>query len=214
VELTLPRIDEFELTGDGTSAAWGAVEWRPMAPVRSGASDYLTRAKAAYSAAGLYFLVDCEDRKLVCTYTDDNEDIWTEDVVEVFVQPDEAHPIYFEYELSPLNVELPILVSNTDGAFFGWLPWHYEGDRRVRRATAVRGGAKASMAEVEGWTAEFFIPFALFKGLGNTPPASGTRWRGNIYRIDYDEKPSTQWAWCADIAKFHDYENFGTFVFE
>jgi hypothetical protein len=54
----------------------------------------------------------------------------------------------------------------------------------------------------------------LFRGLCATPPAPGARWRANIYRIDYDEEPSTQWAWCDDITKFHDYKNFGTFVFE
>jgi hypothetical protein len=54
-------------------------------------------------------------------------DLWNEDVVEAFFWTDESNPIYFEYELSPLNYELPILVPNNKGKFLGWLPWHYEG---------------------------------------------------------------------------------------
>ena len=54
---------------------------------------------------------------------------------EVFLWPDERDPIYFEYEISPLGRELPILVPNLDGKFLGWRPWHYEGEpaRRARR---------------------------------------------------------------------------------
>ena len=56
-------------------------------------------------------------------------DLWTEDVVEIFFWPDEEMPVYFEYELSPRNYELPILVPNKAGSFLGWRPWKYEGER-------------------------------------------------------------------------------------
>ena len=42
---------------------------------------------------------------------DDFEDIFNEDVVEAFFWPEESSVIYFEYELSPYNYELPILVA-------------------------------------------------------------------------------------------------------
>ena len=96
----------------------------------------------------------------------------------------------------------------------GWLPWNYRGGRKTRRATAVRGGPKQPLAEIEGWSVEVFIPFALLSGLGNTPPKAGTLWRANIYRIDYDLDEPTQWAWCpATGGNFHDFQNFGTIAF-
>lgn len=213
--LTIPKVNDFEVTGRGEAKAWQAASWAPLARVGKGGATYATRAKVVYSATGLYFLVECEDRRLTATMTRDGDDIYNEDVVEVFLWPDESQPLYFEYEISPLGVELPILVPNQNGTFFGWLPWHYEGERQTRRATSVRGGPKASGAAVEGWTAEFFIPFALLKGLGNVPPASGTRWRGNIYRIDYDEKPASHWEWTPmDGPSFHNFRQFGVMVFE
>jgi len=215
MDLKIRQVDDFEVTGDGTAAAWRDIAWEPLVRVGEGKSQWATKTKVMWSATGLYFLVDCEDQKLTCTMTQDGDDIFREDVVEIFLWPDEGQPIYFEYELSPLDVELPILVSNNGGDFYGWLPWHYVGPRRVRHATATRGGPKASGGEVTGWSAEFFIPFTLLTGMGNTPPQPGSRWRANIYRIDYDAQPCSHWAWCPDTgANFHKFREFGTLQFE
>ena len=214
MKLTISKVSDFEVTGDGSAAAWQRLEWLPLARVGATPCEYATRGKVAWSAEGLYFLFDCEDRKLVCSLQRDFDDIYREDVIEVFLWPNEAQELYFEYEISPLNVELPILVPNHKGGFMGWRPWHYEGDRVTRRATAVRGGPKAAMAAVTGWSAEFFIPFALLRGLGNVPPAPGSAWRANLYRIDYDTGKAAQWAWCPDTGtNFHGFRQFGTLVF-
>ena len=31
-------------------------------------------------------------------------------------------------------------MPNLDGKFLGWRPWHYEGDRKTRKATSAVGG--------------------------------------------------------------------------
>ena len=214
MKLIVPRAEDFELTGDGQAAAWEQAQWQPLTRVGDGAAAYDTRAKLLYSPAGLYLLADCQDERLTCTITEDNANIFQEDVIEMFLWPSESQTVYFEYEISPLGVELPILAPNVDGRYYGWLPWNYSGARKTRRATAVRGGPKQSLAKVEGWSVEVFIPFALLSGLGNTPPGPGTVWRANIYRIDYDLAEPTQWAWCpATGENFHDFHNFGTIQF-
>ena len=215
MEIHLGTVRDFEVTGQGAAPEWGAAEWLPLTPMEQGKPAYGTRAKVLRSETGLYFLFDCEDRRLTCTMTEDCDEIYREDVVEAFLWPDESQVLYFEYELSPLEVELPLLIPNRDGVFMGWRPWRYVGERKVRRATAVRGGPKAQMAAVEGWTAEFFIPFALMKGLGNVPPRPGSRWRANLYRIDYDKAPAAHWAWSPVTGpSFHSFRDFGAIVFE
>jgi len=204
------------VTGDGSHAGWAGSEWQGLERVGSGIARYTTRCKVAYSTTGLYFLFECQDEKLQCSGLPDFADLYTEDVIEVFLWPDEQHPLYLEYEISPFGAELPILVSKqggTFGAFHGWLPWHYEGARRCCKATAIRGGAPMPGASVTGWTVEFFIPFALFSGVCPTPKA-GDRWRANFYRIDYDKLPCSHWAWDTRTdSNFHDYQNFGSIVF-
>ncbi|OPZ27362.1 MAG: hypothetical protein BWZ02_01664 [Lentisphaerae bacterium ADurb.BinA184] len=213
-ERRVPRVADFTLDGGGTAAAWRQAAWTPLTRV-NGDAPYATRAKVLASNAGVYFLVECDDQRLTCTITGDSQNIFTEDVVEVFLWPDQRRDLYFEYEISPLNAELCILVPNHGGRFHGWLPWHYEGERRTRHATSVRGGPHQALATVTGWTAEFFIPFALLVPLENTPPAPGARWRANLYRIDYDTGAATQWAWCPHTgANFHAFRQFGTFIFD
>ena len=130
-----------------------------------------------------------------------------------FYGPKEDFPVYFEYEISPLNFELPIMVPNYKGSFYGWLPWHYEGDKKTRHATSVRGGKKESGSQVSAWMAEIFMPYKLLSPLPQVPPESGTRWRANMYRIDYDQG-MTPFSWQVTGPSFHEYDKFGTFVFE
>jgi hypothetical protein len=66
---------------------------------------------------------------------------------------------------------------------------------------------------VTSWVGEFFIPYALLKPLQNVPPKSGTTWRMNLYRIDYDEA-QTVLDVAARETNFHDFERFGTIRFE
>jgi hypothetical protein len=207
------KCTDFTVTGDGKSENWSSTNWIMLGRQDQGKVDYRTRAKVLYSETGIYFLFDCEDRKLTSTLKADNLDLYTEDVVEVFLWTGENFPVYFEYEISPLDFELPIIIPNNRGTFLGWLPWKYEGDRRVRHATSVKGGMKESGAAVKGWMAEFFIPYRLLTPLGNVPPVSGTKWRANMYRIDYDQGP-THFSWQKTSGSFHEYQKFGTFIFE
>jgi hypothetical protein len=96
----------------------------------------------------------------------------------------------------------------------GWLPWHYDGNRKIKKATSAIGGEVKSGAEVKGWRAEVFIPYELLNPLRNLPPKPGTRWRANFYRMDYDDKNHTGWDWSRVGTSFHEYQKFGTLVFE
>jgi len=213
--LNIAKVKDFKITGDGKSPAWKKTNWQILSRMGEGKLQYSTSVKAVYSATGIYFLFNCADNKLTCTRKKDFEELYKQDVVEVFLWPEKSQELYFEYEASPFGRQLPILVPNHKGRFFGWLPWRFKGDRMTRVKTSVRGGKKAPMAKISGWMAEIFIPFTLMKGLRKTPPESGTTWRANMYRMDYDTKPRSQWAWSNTVrGTFHDFHNFGTFRFE
>jgi hypothetical protein len=162
----------------------------------------------------LYVLMDAADRVLTATLPEDFLDLWNEDVFEFFLWPDERQPLYFEYEISPLGFELPLLVPNWEGKFLGWRPWHYEGPRKIRKATTVTGGPQQSGAQVTGWKAEVFVPYEVLTPLGNVPPRPGTRWRANFYRMDYDDGRRVSWNWAQVGPSFHEFRKFGTLVFQ
>jgi hypothetical protein len=206
--LKINRVEDFRLSGRGDNAAWTKTDWIKLSRTE-GSLQYKTAIKMLYSSRGFYMLFQCEDSTLTATLRNDFDDLWTEDVVEVFFWTDQQTPLYFEYELSPLNKELPILVPNFGGEFLGWQPWKYNGSRKIDHAVFVlKKGEK-----ITGWNAEFFIPFELLKPLQNVPPVKGTRWRMNMYRIDYDNPGPTEWAWRPVKTNFHEYKSFGEVEF-
>jgi len=214
--LRVARTGDFQVDGTGRAPAWRQVEWVVLSR-QEGEVDYKTRVKTLYSETGIYFLFHCEDQLLNATIEENFGSLFREDVVEVFLQPDPSLPIYFEYELSPLNYELPLLVVNVDGKFNGWRPSGYDNARKVMHATAAHGGPKASGAAIGAWTAELFIPFRLLSPLVQGSPRAGTEWKANLYRIDYD-RGYTSWTWQPTTpgvrGSFHQIEKFGSLVFE
>jgi hypothetical protein len=208
--LQIRHTNDFEITGDGANEAWNATEWIPLSRIK-GSCPYETKVKLLYSDTGVYALYDCEDKKITATLQEDFTSLWREDVIEIFFWPDESFPIYLEYELSPLNYELAILVPNLNGQASGWKPWNYKGAKKTRKATKIMQDENEN---VVGWRGEFFIPYPLMKPLQNVPPKKGTEWRANIYRIDYDEAESSYWSWQPVNSNFHEFQKYGTFVFD
>ncbi len=206
--LEVNRTNDFTVNGNGDHPAWDSAAWISLPRRDSAGVTYKTFAKLLYSGKGIYILFRCEDYKISASLRQDNADLYKEDVAEIFFWTSEEYPIYFEYEISPLNYELVLMVPNFDGRFLGWIPWHYSGDRTTEHAVTIQtddGG-------VSGWTAEVFIPYELLKPLRNVPPSPGTEWRMNMYRIDYDYG-SAEWAWQPVRETFHDFKAFGTLRF-
>ncbi len=209
--LTVKKCTDFEVTGKGTDQNWSKTEWLVL-PQRSG-ELLTTKVKLLYSETGIYFLFDCRGNKINSSMTSDFMDLWKEDVVEVFLWPDESIPFYFEYELTPLNFELPLLISNDKGTLLRWQPFHYDPDRKTHHETDIQGGEKKNGATVTGWTMEFFVPYKLLSPLKNVPPVSGSKWRANLYRVQSGGNRAI-WSWQLTSRSFHDYAKYGILLFE
>ncbi len=211
--LLIPKSDDFIITGTGLNSQWTKSKWVNIPILHSKLTSYQTKAKALYSDTGIYFLFYCEDHKITATMEQDFLDLWNEDVIEIFLQPNQKIPAYFEYELSPLNYELPITIFNENGQLNSWIPFHAEEDRKTSHLVSVQGGEQKSQASISSWTSELFIPFVLLKPILDSFPVSGTKWRGNLNRIDYDHG-ETLWSWQKNSGDFHEYKQFGIFEFE
>ena len=216
-QVIVKKTADFTITGDGKAPSWATTKWVTISVQESAGGTINTKAKILYSGTGIYILFWCEDQKLTATIEEDFKALYKEDVVEVFLWPDQAVPVYFEYEVSPLNYELPLMIINLEGKFSGWHPSNYSGKRKIQHATSVQGGEKKSNAPVKSWMAEMFIPYELLRPLVKGTPQPGTKWRANLYRIDYDKGYTTA-TWQKTTpnkpANFHDFNRFGTFIFE
>jgi len=213
--LEVPHTFDFAVNGRGDHEAWDRARPVPMLSRQVKKLDraYKTWFKALWSERGVYFLIDCSDKKLTTTGLPDHGDLWIEDVVEVFLWPDENVPIYFEYCISPLAAEFPVLCPHLGAHYMPAFPYRYRDGRRVQKATSARGGMLEPGAVVKGWTAEFFIPRRLLYPLTNTRLRHGVEWRANVYRIDYDQGFQHHFCWNDVGDSFHNHKQFGKLVF-
>jgi predicted TIM-barrel fold metal-dependent hydrolase len=212
--MRIRRTEDFAVNGAGDAPAWKKTAAEPLSLRSSDDHQYKTLVKMLYSATGLYVLMEAEDNTITATMKEDFLNLWEEDVFEFFLWPDEQYPVYFEYEISPLGFELPIIIPNFGGKFLGWRPWKYSGQRKTQKATTVTGGPKQPGAKVTGWKAEVFVPYGLLEPLQNVPPQPGMQWRANFYRVDYDQGTTTSWDWARVGSSFHEFEKYGTLIFE
>ena len=226
--LRVQKTSDFALDGKGTAAPWSKADGVPIAqrattermtrnpapaPAphrRKPPATLRTRAKVLYSETGLYFLFQCEDRALQATLQADYKELWWEDVVEIFLWPEEDAPLYFEYQLSPLGHVR--MTRHQEGGASKVV--RYEGDRQVIHRTSVQDGKKEPGASITQWTAEIFIAYEWLQPAPDVPPKPGTRWRTNLYRFDYDTGDRTRWEWQLVEGGNHTLEKFGTLLFE
>jgi len=213
-DLLVKKCDDFAITGKGDNAAWDKTSWTPLKKLDAGGTDYETKFKILYSPNGVYLLFDGKDNKITTTYQNDFEDLFKGDVFEVFFHTDTKLPLYFEYEINHLNKELVLIIPNLDGKINGWIPWHYENDRRTKKMVSVNGGKAEMNSAIQSWSAEIFFPYKLFSPLGNVPPKSGTIWNANFYRLDYDNGKMIKYAWGPVERSFHEFRKFRPIQFE
>jgi hypothetical protein len=202
-ELPVVPVNDFELTADTSNATWDVAKWNILDNTLSPDSRK-AKFKMAYSKTGMYFLFYSEDPLITATKKD-NEHLWEEDAVEIFLYTDTRYPLYLEYELSPRDQELVLLIPRIDGTHLGWIPWEYTGNRKTRHRTNVTS---------KDWTAEVFIPYTLFAPLANVPPKKGMKWKANFYRVDHDLGKETEWSWQKTEKTFHETDKFGNIVFQ
>ncbi|MBN8785974.1 MAG: carbohydrate-binding family 9-like protein [Terrimonas sp.] len=213
--MVVKQSPDFNVTGTGDALPWTKTMWTDIPFLQGNGKKNKTKAKMLYSETGIYCLFSCEDNTLTVSMQQDLMPLWEEDVAEVFLQPDISQTHYFEYEISPLNYELPLAIFNSGGNLNRWIPFQYPDNRKTRHAVTVQGGEQSPGASVRGWMAEFFIPYTLMEPVLEKLPVSGSTWKGNLYRIDYDhEREETLWALYKNSGNFHECENFGFFHFE
>ncbi|WP_018613434.1 carbohydrate-binding family 9-like protein [Segetibacter koreensis] len=212
--LLVRQCHDFDVTGKGDNFEWGKTRWNNLSKLDSGGKNYESKFKILYSSTGIYLLFSGKDNKITTKFDQDFENLFEGDVFEAFFHTNTRRPIYLEYEINQLNKELVLIIPNFGGDFYGWIPWHYENERRMKKMVYVDGGKMEKNAVINSWRAELFFPYKLFNPLENLPPKSGTIWNANFYRLDYDSGKGMKWSWSPIKNSFHEFEKFWPIKFE
>jgi len=212
--LSVNKCRDFSITGKGSDSEWNKANWNMLTKLDPEGEEYPSKFKIMYSFKGVYLLFEGKDNKITTKFDKDFDNLFEADVFEVFFHPDPNVPLYLEYEINQLNKELVLIIPNLNGKIYGWIPWHYDNERRVIKKTNIEGGIMEAGSAIRSWSAELFFPFELFNPLANVPPVSGTIWNANFYRLDYDSGKMVKWAWAPINQSFHEFKKFQPIKFE
>lgn len=173
----------------------------------------LTAFGACWSETHLYLAYRCMDADIRSTYTQRDEPLYEQEVVEAFISPTGDLRHYYELNISPANVIFDARVFSPDlhrGTMQVDTGWDCPG---LETSVRVSGALNDRSIVDSGWSVEVAIPFAAFPEVG--APKDGDEWRANFYRIDRAAPPEfTCWSPTREApANFHVPERFGRLRF-
>ena len=169
-----------------------------------GPAEQQTVTRVCSNAQGLYVRFDCEDHDIWGTYTQRNDPIYDEEVVEVFLAPGEADPIdYHEFEISPNGVLFAARVNN---------PTSQREDLTIDLDEPYDGlfCVTERHDNENRWSVVLVIPWTSLALSGDVPDV----WRANFYRIERPRAGEDEYScWSptrVQPADFHKPGKFGT----
>ncbi len=168
--------------GQLDEAAWSSAPAVHLVETLTGAApSYATRARLLWDDAALYVAFDCEDDLVWARpRRHDDDAIYEDEVVELFLDPSGVGRDYAELEVSPANVRFDARFAHPRSDLSTALAW----SSGLRSAVAVQGeitrGDEPPRA-ARRWTAELAVPWSSLTG---RPPRVGQRWRMNLYRLE------------------------------
>ena len=85
----------------------------------------------------LYLGVFFEDDDARGTYTEEDDPLWEEEVLEFFIDPDGDANTYYEYEINPVNAKVDLFLHRSREVVDAWRDWDF---KNIVSAVHVEGG--------------------------------------------------------------------------
>ena len=179
-----------------------------------------TTVKFLWDDNYLYAGFHCEDIDAWATLTDEDDPLWNEEVVELFIDPDCDGHTYYEYEINPINVKVDLFVINSgkrlNGKYTIWKDWDFT---NIKSEVYVEGDGKNASTVDKFWIVEIAIPFEDLWEMPHVPPRDGDMWRINAYRIERGNPEDKNDHWGASFSpvlrnSFHTPWQFGNLYFK
>lgn len=143
-------------------------------PVSGELAGEQTQMRMLYDDKCLYVHFIAHDRDLRGTFKGKTDPIWSEDAVEVFLQPDLKGASYYEFEVNPINGLLALAIA--DGKK-GTLAERADWTHHVRSSARVLGTVNKPEDRDQRFVAILAIPFADLEFAAHRTPKAGEVWR-------------------------------------
>ncbi|MRX69915.1 Carbohydrate family 9 binding domain-like [Flavobacterium resistens] len=166
---------------DGDLSDWKTPFLGPFVIHNSGEkSTQNTFVSFSWNDENLYIAYRCSDSKIIGAKQKNDTQIFnTDDLVEIFIDPDGDGQNYIEIGVNAYSTYYDMLLKCISPDCGGW---------KMSMAYNISGLETASKINPEGFSAEIKISFSSLEKIENgnfIKPKTGTKWRGNAFRIDY-----------------------------
>lgn len=179
-------------------------QWISMKRSTDGSSPRLETRVALYADTTLNVLFRSMDDAIVATHLKHDAPLYEEDVVEMFLAPTDATH-YYEIEVNPLGTTFDAAIDSPDGV------------RKTMRVNIDWDCADLFVAVRKTPGMIETVVRIPFRSLDLRPPAAGSQWRGNFFRIDRSLSHGDEFsAWQPTMKNppdFHVPAAFGRIVF-
>jgi len=139
-----------------------------------------TYVSLSWNNKNLYIAYNCIDSKIIgTTQKKDSQIFYTDDLVEIFLDPDGDSKNYIEIGVNAFSSNYDLLLKCISEECGGW---------NTTMDFDIVGLESMSKIGQNGYTVEIKIPFSSLKKIeksGFLKPKIGTKWKGNTFRIDY-----------------------------
>lgn len=206
--IAVPRAPKSALALNNTEV------WDPLPKITplwladgSAPASQATDVRVCFDGIGFYVRFDCVDTDIWGTYTQRDEPIYEQEVVEIFMTPGTDDPVrYFEFQVSPNGVLFDAKIFNPTSTRAD-LQVNVEWDCPNIRWTAERDDA------AQKWWAALAIPWSAVSEDARVPAIC----RANFYRIERPHDAETEYScWSPTMtspADFHKPARFGILEF-
>jgi len=212
-KIEIRRISDFEIDGNPKKIVWKKAGNVFLVDSVTGMEvDKKCQVRALWSEKGVYLLYQVDDDHIWGTYKTNDEPIYNEEVVEIFLAQGKNVPKnYFEFQFSPNAIKFDAKISNPTGnrqdkGFDVDVGWDCE---ELKFAQSFKIKKEKLKIKVGTWWTEVFIPW---QSIGASPVKSGDIFRANFFRIDGYPKQNSFQSWIPtlqDKPNFHVPKNFG-----
>lgn len=175
-----PAID-----GKLDDPAWATARWTPLFRQPDGRRldpKLRTRARLLWDDTALYVGFEVSDADITTSKKGRDATYWEEDAVEVYLDPGSDAKDYVELQFAPTGEIFDAHFSSHRSPH-----WRDAAKRLTIAGLEVRVTADGTVNTPgdtdKSWTVEAKIPFAGLPGVSG-PPAEGSTWTLNLYRID------------------------------
>ncbi|MEG2102903.1 MAG: carbohydrate-binding family 9-like protein [Flavobacterium sp.] len=169
-----------------------------------------TTVSFAWNDENFYIAFRSLDSKIIGSKQKKDSPIFkTDDLVEIFIDPDGDGQNYVEIGVNAFSTNYDMLLKCISAECGGW---------KTSMAFDIEELETISKITTEGYCTEIKIPFSSLVKIENgnfKKPEIGTKWKGNVFRIDYDS--NTEYLSLQPYKSlkfgFHQPEEFAVFEF-